>query len=53
MGIIVFLLHAVSPNLSMGTIYRGVVPFLAADFAVLILLTLFPQLVLWLPHLWH
>jgi len=53
MGIIVFLLHAVQPNLSMGTIYRGVVPFLAADFAVLILLTVFPQLVLWLPHLWH
>jgi len=53
MGIIVFLLHAVAPNISMGTIYRGVVPFLIADFAVLILLTLFPQLVLWLPGLWH
>jgi TRAP-type C4-dicarboxylate transport system permease large subunit len=53
MGIIVFLLHAVAPQVSMGTIYRGVVPFLIADFLVLILLALFPQLVLWLPHVWR
>lgn len=53
MGIIVFLLHAVAPDIPMGTIYRGVVPFLIADFAVLIVLILFPQLVLWLPGLWH
>ena len=53
MGIIVFLLHAVAPDIPMGTIYRGVVPFLIADFAVLILLTIFPQLVLWLPGIWH
>ncbi len=53
MGIIVFLLNAVAPDIPMSTIYRGVVPFLIADFAVLILLTLFPQLVLWLPSVWH
>ncbi len=50
MGIIVFLLHAIAPQIPMGTIYRGVVPFLAADFAVLVILILFPQLVLWLPR---
>jgi C4-dicarboxylate transporter, DctM subunit len=50
MGIIVFLLHAISPQIAMRTIYRGVVPFLIADFAVLILLTLFPSIALWLPH---
>jgi C4-dicarboxylate transporter DctM subunit len=53
MGIIVFLLHAVAPDIPMRTIYRGVVPFLVADFAVLILLALFPQLALWLPAWWH
>ena len=42
MGIIVFLLHAIAPKISMSTIYRGVVPFLIADFAVLILLILLP-----------
>ena len=51
MGIIVFLLHAIAPDIPMRTIYRGVVPFLIADFAVLILLTLFPAIALWLPHL--
>jgi tripartite ATP-independent transporter DctM subunit len=51
MGIIVFLLHAIAPQIPMSTIYRGVVPFLIADFAVLIILSLFPEIVLWLPHL--
>ncbi len=51
LGIIVFLLHAIAPKIPMSTIYRGVVPFLIADFAVLILLILLPGIVLWLPHL--
>jgi tripartite ATP-independent transporter DctM subunit len=50
-GIIVFMLHAQAPQIRMGTIYRGVIPFLIADFLVLILLTLFPNLALWLPWL--
>jgi C4-dicarboxylate transporter, DctM subunit len=50
LGIIVFLLHAIAPKIPMSTIYRGVVPFLIADFAVLILLILWPGIVLWLPH---
>jgi C4-dicarboxylate transporter, DctM subunit len=53
MGIIVFLLHAIAPKIPMSTIYRGVVPFLIADFAVLIILILVPGIVLWLPHAWH
>jgi tripartite ATP-independent transporter DctM subunit len=48
-GIIVFLLHRLEPDIPMPAIYRGVIPFLIADFAVLVLLTLFPELVLWLP----
>ena len=50
-GVIVFLLHGLAPDIPMRRIYRGVVPFMIADFAVLILLTLFPGLALWLPHL--
>ena len=38
MGIIVFLLHAIAPKISMGTFIAGVVPFLVADFTVLIIL---------------
>jgi tripartite ATP-independent transporter DctM subunit len=51
MGIIVFLLHALAPDIPMRTIYRGVVPFLIADFATLILLVMFPAIALWLPHM--
>jgi C4-dicarboxylate transporter DctM subunit len=51
MGIIVFLLHAIAPQIPMGAIYRGVVPFLIADFTVLIILSVFPDIVLWLPRL--
>ena len=47
-GIIVFLLHGLAPEIPMRTIYRGVVPFIVADFLVLILLALFPALSLWL-----
>jgi C4-dicarboxylate transporter DctM subunit len=53
MGIIVFLLHAIAPQIPMSTIYRGVIPFLIADFSVLIVLILLPNIVLWLPHLMH
>jgi C4-dicarboxylate transporter DctM subunit len=31
------------------TVYRGVTPFVLADFAKLALLVLFPALALWLP----
>jgi len=50
-GVIVFLLHGMAPDIPMRRIYRGVVPFLVADFLVLILLTAFPGLALWLPRL--
>jgi tripartite ATP-independent transporter DctM subunit len=50
-GVIVFLLHKLAPDIPMRRIYRGVVPFLIADFAVLVLLVLFPSLALWLPGL--
>ena len=36
-------------NLGIGTIFRGAAPFLAANVATLILITLFPDLALWLP----
>lgn len=36
-------------NLGIGTIFRGAAPFLAANVVTLILITLFPDLALWLP----
>jgi TRAP-type C4-dicarboxylate transport system permease large subunit len=48
-GIIVFVLHGMAPQIPMRTIYRGVTPFIFADLVLLALLTLFPAIVLWLP----
>jgi C4-dicarboxylate transporter DctM subunit len=33
------------------TIYRGLVPFIIADVVVIVLVTVFPILVLWLPSI--
>jgi C4-dicarboxylate transporter DctM subunit len=49
-GIIVFVLHDLAPQIKMGTIYLGVVPFIVADLLVLVLLTAFPDIALWLPR---
>ena len=46
-GVIVFVLHGLAPEIPMRTIYRGVAPFIVADLLLLALLTLFPSLALW------
>jgi TRAP-type C4-dicarboxylate transport system permease large subunit len=51
-GIIVFILHGLAPQISLQTIYRGVTPFIVADLVLLALLTLFPIISLWLPQVW-
>jgi C4-dicarboxylate transporter DctM subunit len=49
-GINVFILKGISGgDVPMWTVFRGVMPFIAADLVKLALLTLFPVLVLWLP----
>lgn len=50
-GIIVFVLHGLSPDIPIRTIYRGVMPFIIADLILLALLALFPEISLWLPAL--
>ena len=50
-GLIVFLLHGLAPQIPVRTIYRGVTPFIIADSALLVLLTLFPAISLWLPQM--
>ena len=50
-GLNVFVLHGVAPDISLSTIFRGIVPFLIADIGRLIILVVFPILILWLPNL--
>jgi TRAP-type C4-dicarboxylate transport system permease large subunit len=48
-GVIVFLLHGLAPQIPIGTIYRGVTPFIIADLVLLAVLAIFPAISLWLP----
>lgn len=47
-GMNVFLLHGLSPDIPLRSIYRGVMPFIGIDLIRLALLILFPGLSLWL-----
>lgn len=51
-GINVFVIHGVAKkyDVSMATIYRGIIPFVIVEVLVIFLLTLFPEIVLWLPN---
>jgi tripartite ATP-independent transporter DctM subunit len=48
-GLTVFVIQAQNPDIPAGKIYRGTLPFLAADFVLVLLLVAFPALALWLP----
>jgi len=50
-GFSLFYLKAVAPpDMRIGVIYRGVMPFVGLQVVALSLLVMFPQLTLWLPH---
>ena len=50
MGINVFVIKGMAPNVSLGTIYIGVLPFVVAQILLLVLVLIFPDLALWLPR---
>ncbi|AUG55373.1 TRAP transporter large permease [Thalassospira marina] len=50
-GINVFVIKGLRPDISLGTIFRGITPFLIANVIALLLVVLFPQLATWLPSL--
>jgi C4-dicarboxylate transporter, DctM subunit len=50
MGMNLYVIQGVAPDVSLARIFRGVLPFLAADFLHLLLLILFPALALALPR---
>jgi len=50
-GFSLFYLKASAPTLKLQDIYKGVVPFIVIQLAVLILIISFPSLTLWLPGL--
>ncbi len=50
-GMNIFVLNTVLPEVGTGTIFRGVTPFWMADLVRLTILVLFPAITLWLPSL--
>ena len=50
-GMNVFVINSITRDISLGQIYRGVMPFIGVDVLRLLLLCAFPGLALWLPSL--
>ena len=50
-GMNLFVIRAVSPELKVTDIYLGALPFLLAPLALIVLMVALPQMVLWLPSL--
>jgi tripartite ATP-independent transporter DctM subunit len=53
LGLNVFVLKSIQPDVPMWTIYKGVFPFVAADLVKLALLVIFPALATWLTTFTH
>lgn len=49
-GVVVFALSGVAQNISMETIFKGIVPFVILIIIGVILVTLFPEIATWLPY---
>ncbi len=49
-GMNLFVIQAQAPDVGIGSIYRGILPFLLAPLVLMVLLLLFPELALWLPR---
>jgi TRAP-type C4-dicarboxylate transport system permease large subunit len=50
-GVNLFVIRSVMPDIPMMTIVRGVVPFIVADLLRILLIAAVPSLSLWLPKL--
>jgi TRAP-type C4-dicarboxylate transport system permease large subunit len=50
-GLSLFVLKGVVGEASISTIVRGAIPYLLAIYTLIILLTLFPHIVTWLPNI--
>jgi len=50
MGLNLYVIQGIAPDISLSRIFKGVVPFLMSDIFHLVLLILFPIMALWLPE---
>ncbi len=50
-GVNLFVIRSVMPDIPMMAVVRGVIPFIVADLARILLIAAVPAISLWLPHL--
>ena len=50
-GLNCYVVAAVRPDIPLGEVFRGILPFFLADAATVALFLAFPEIVLWLPNL--
>ena len=50
-GLNCYVVAAVRPDIPLGDVFRGILPFFLADAATVALFLAFPEIVLWLPNL--
>ena len=48
-GMVVFVMAGMIPDVPMYTIYKGIMPFAAAMFVCILVVMFFPQIAMWLP----
>jgi C4-dicarboxylate transporter DctM subunit len=48
-GLNVFVLKSAAPNVPMGTIFRGIWPFMMAGLVAIVIITIFPELATFIP----
>jgi tripartite ATP-independent transporter DctM subunit len=48
-GINMFIIQTLQPDISLGQVFRGVMPFFFATLAIIVVLVLVPDIILWLP----
>lgn len=49
LGLNLYVIQGVAPDVPIGRIFKGVLPFLASDLVHLLLIIMFPAMALWLP----
>jgi len=50
-GVNLFVIRSVVPDIPLTTVVRGVIPFIVADLLRILLIAAVPAISLWLPHL--
>ncbi len=48
-GMNCFILKSIAPEVPLATVFKGIIPFVLADFVALALFVIFPAMIVWLP----